>query len=144
MKREPLFILNFNDRLDEVLKEEIAATLGREVIEKRIRIAINSQKLAYPQVLVAMDAVDLKNLPDEVVVNLPRLPIAAVYIVNEFYARTGTYPLIIELIRDFTNPSVRRFCMLRNLELEVEATRRRRPGHLTAKVLENLPEKLVE
>ena len=134
MKREPLVILNFNDRLDEDLKTEITEALGREVEERRIKIAINSQKFAYTQVLAAMDAVDLLDLPEDVVLNLPRLPIAAVYIVNEFYARTGRFPIILELLRRLRKNPARSFGTLRDLELEVDETRRRRQKLLSEDV----------
>jgi len=134
MKQEPLVILNFNDRLDEDLRVEITEALGREVDERRIKVPINSQIFAYSQVLTAMDKIDLRNVPEDVVLNLPKLPIAAVYIVNEFYARTGRFPIILELLRKLRKSLTRSFGTLRDLELEVESTRRRRQKHLVEDV----------
>ena len=136
IKRNPLLILNFNNALSDDLKSEMGEGLQREIIDRRIKMPINAVQFTYPQVLRAMDKINFSDLPVDVVLNLPRLPIAAAYIVNEFYSRTGIHPIILELIRDPMEEGVRRFGTLRNLELEIGATRRRRRKFLVENILE--------
>jgi len=141
MKRDPLIILNFGKALHSGIKQEIAEELGREVDERRYRLAINAMKYTYPQVLRVIDRINFKDLPTDVVLHLPGIPIGAAYIVNEFYARTGIHPIILELVRDIEEEEVRRFGTLRNLELEIRATRDKRRKFLVSSILDKLEEK---
>jgi len=126
MNDSPLVILNFGEVLTEDLRKQMVEELGRQVDERRVRLSINAVRLTYPQVQRLMDTIDLAALPTDVVLNVPKLPIGAVYVVNEFYARTGVHPIILELTRDPVDNGERRFGTLRNLELEIKETRRRR------------------
>lgn len=126
MKRDPLVVLNFGEALVDELRQQIEEELNRKVDERRIKLAINALRLTYPQVLKLMDSVDLAALPTDAIINVPKLPIGAVYVVNEFFARTGVHPIILELTRASADGGVRRFGTLRNLELEIAETRRRR------------------
>ncbi len=136
MRIEPLVILNFGEALTDDLKTEIEENMGRKVEERRIKLSINAVRYTYPQVLKAMNEIDLKLLPPDVVLNLPKLPIAAVFLVNEFFARTGTLPLILELVRDPMELGTRSFGTLRNLQLGIGETRRRHKEYLTGRALE--------
>jgi len=136
MKRSKLVVLNFGMPLSEELVEQMEEELGREVEDRRVRLSINAVKFTYPQILRAMDTIDLAALPTDIALNLPKLPIAAAYIANEFFARTGIHPTVLELIRDPNEMETRRFGTLRNLELEITATRTRRRKHLTSSVLD--------
>jgi len=126
MKRDPLVVLNFGGALADELKRQIEEELDRTVDERRIKLAINALRLTYPQVLTLMDSIELAALPTDTIISIPKLPIGAVYLVNEFFARTGVHPIILELTRASMDSPTRRFATLRNLELEVTETRRRR------------------
>lgn len=142
--RSKLTVLNFGALLSPELVEQMEEELDRKVEDRRIRLSINAVKFTYPQVLRAMDSIDLSSLSTDTVLNLPKLPIAAAYIVNEFFARTGIHPTILELIRDQNELDVRRFGTLRNLELEISATRSRRRNRLVSSVLDAIDQKKDE
>jgi len=126
MKRSPLVVLNFGEMLTDELKHQIEDELNRTVDERRIKLAVNALRLTYPQVLTLVDSIELSALPTDTIINVPKLSIGAVYLVNEFFARTGVHPIILELTRASMDSTTRRFGTLRNLELEVMETRRRR------------------
>lgn len=122
---KPLLILNFGPLLPEYFKRQMEKELARPVVERRVHLQLDHKKLIHPQVLREVDRIDFHNLPVDVALNLPGDPVAAACLITEFFARTGHHPTIIERIRRKGDP-VWRFGTNRNLEFEVQQTRKRR------------------
>jgi len=123
MTKTPLLILNFHpEPLTVEIIRQIEEEIGRPVKQKMVNFSINQAKYTYPQVLSVMDELDLVHLPTNVAFHLPGLPTGAVFLVIDFYARTGQFPSVLELQRDRRgNRWI--FGTLRDLNVEVNATR---------------------
>ena len=124
MDKTPLLILNFHpEPLSSELVAEIETEIGRPVEQRMINFSINTAKLTYPQTLSILDKINIKNLPTNVVLHLPGLPTGAVYLVIDFFARTGQFPTVLELVRDWKDRKSWRVGQFRDLNVEVNATR---------------------
>lgn len=118
--KKPLLILNFHpEPLPDYLIQEIKEQIGREVQQKLVNFSINTGKYTHPQVLTILDKLDLATLPTNVIFHVPGLPTGAIYLVVDFYARTGLFPTILELVRDDKDRKKWSFGTLRDLNVEV-------------------------
>jgi len=129
MDEEKQVILNFGVPLTDNLKKEISSILNKSVEEKHFVVGINMKKNIFIQCVDIVDKVDTDNLPTDYVVNLPGLPIAAVYLCTELEARTGVKPAILELHREKDERGIVsdfHFGKIRNLELEAHFSRKKR------------------
>ncbi len=123
--KKPLTIINFGPLLSDAFKRQIEEELGRPVLERRIRLQLDHKKLTYPQVMRAVDRIDFTGLPNDALLNLPTDSAATACLISEFFARTGQHPNIIERVKWRGDP-VWRFGTKRNLEFEIQQTRKRR------------------
>jgi len=123
MKRGKITILNFHpEPLSKKLTRQIEEELGRIVVEINVNFSINTMKYTYAQVLTILDKLNIKELPTDVVFHLPGLPTGALYLVIDYYARTGMFPIILELVRDSKKRKDWVFGQLRDLNLEITTT----------------------
>lgn len=122
-----LMILNFGHPLSEQCKKEIQEKYQQaSIIEVPLSASFDVRKCLYPQVVSFLNALNIP-LDGSVpyIVNVSNLPIVASYILTELSARSGSYPKIIELVRD---DALGIFILKRIVDLEYEKrmTRNRR------------------
>lgn len=123
--RSSVVILNFHpERLPRTVVDQIEEETGRRVDERMVRFSINTVKYTYPQTLTCVDGMGVADLPSNVVFHLPGLPTGAVYLVAEFYARTGMFPCVLELKRSESDRKTWEFGCIRDLNVEVDQTRK--------------------
>ena len=118
-----LYILNFGRKLSENVVSEIQQSTNALVNEELIRVNINLSKNIYIQVVDVVNSItsDQLNGDKKIVVNLPGLPLAAVYILVELHARLGYFPLVLELYRDHKkDPIFSEFSLKKIVDLERE------------------------
>lgn len=122
-----LMILNFGHTLSEKCKEQIQEKYpSHSIIEVPLSASFDVRKCLYPQVVSFLNTLNIP-LDGSVpyAVNVSNLPIVASYILTELSARSGSFPKIIELVRE---DSLGIFVLKRIVDLEYEKrmTRNRR------------------
>ena len=99
-----ILILNFGYPLSDRCKEQITEHYpDNELREVMLSASFDIKKCLYPQVVSFLDNVDVQvdgRVP--YLVNISNLSIVSIYIISELYARSGTFPKVVELIRDET------------------------------------------
>lgn len=135
-----LMILNFGHTLSEQCKKEIQEKYQQaNIIEVPLSASFDVKKCLYPQVVSFLNTLNIP-LDGSVpyIVNVSNLPIVASYILVELAARSGSFPKIIELVRD---EALGIFILKRIVDLEYEKrmtrNRRRKYQLSTEKVVLN-------
>jgi hypothetical protein len=125
---EKMFLLNFGAKLSDEAVEEIRKEVGAESIEQVVKkVNLDLSKNPYIQchdIVLSQKNILLGSNP--CVINLPGLPIACVFIVNEISALTGHEPTIVFTSRDISGEgyfSDFKFKRLFNLGYERTVTR---------------------
>lgn len=122
-----LMILNFGHSLSEKCKDQIQEKYSdTSVIEVPLSASFDVKKCLYPQVVSFLNTLNIPldgSMP--YIVNVPNLPIVSSYVLVELAARSGSFPKILELIRE---ESLGIFILKRIVDLEYERrmTRNRR------------------
>lgn len=95
-------VLNFGHPLSEKCKEQIQEKYNStNVIEVPLSASFDVKKCLYPQVVGFLNTLNIPldgSIP--YIVNVSNLPIVASYILVELAARSGSFPKLIELIRE--------------------------------------------
>ena len=127
---EKMYLLNFGAKLSDETVEEIRKEVGATTIEQVMKkVNLDLSKNPYLQchdVVLSQKKYLLDDSP--CVVNLPGLPIACVFIVNEIAALTGREPTIVFTSRNISGEgyfSDFKFRRLFNLSYERTVTRER-------------------
>lgn len=118
-----LYILNFGRKLSDNIVKQITEETKAIVSEEQIKVNINLSKNIYIQVVDIINSIskDLLAGDKKICVNLPGLPLAAVYLITELHARMGYFPLVLELYRDHKeNPVFSNFKLKKIVDLEFE------------------------
>lgn len=125
---EKMYLLNFGAKLSEEAVENIRKEVDSEKIEQIIKkVNLDLSKNPYLQchdVVYSQKSILLNDCP--CVINLPGLPIACVFIVNEITALTGHEPTIVFTSRNISGEgyfSDFKFRRLFNLSYEKTVTR---------------------
>lgn len=127
-KYKKIYLVNFGAKLtDEVLeniKQEVDAEESEQVIRK---VNLDLSKNPYFQCHdIVMSVKDILLGDDPFVINIPGLPVACVFIVNEITALTGYEPTIVFTSRNIAGEGFFtdfRFRRLFNLNYEKTVTR---------------------
>lgn len=114
-----LMILNFGHTLSEICKEQIQERFSNtSIIEVPLSASFDVKKCLYPQVVTFLNTL---NIPLDgtvpYIVNISNLPIVSAYILIELSARCGSFPKVLELIRD---EGLGVFVLKRIVDLEYE------------------------
>jgi hypothetical protein len=125
---EKVYLLNFGARLCEEATEEIRKEVNADSIEQILKkVNLDLSKNPYIQChdgIISQKSILLGKYP--VVINLPGLPIACVFLINEISAITGKEPTIVFTSRDISENgyfSDFKFKRLFNLQYEKTVTR---------------------
>jgi hypothetical protein len=114
-----LMILNFGHTLSSKCKEQIQEKFPEvNIIEVPLSASFDVRKCLYPQVVSFLNTLNIP-LDGSVpyIINVSNLPIVASYILVELAARSGSFPKIIELVRD---EALGIFVLKRVVDLEYE------------------------
>ena len=127
-KYKKINLLNFGAKLNNSVLEDLKKEVDAETVDQiLIKVNIDLSKNPYIQCHdIVINNISYLLSEDPFVVNLPGLPIACVFIVNEITAITGTEPTIIFTSRDMVNNkyfSEFKFKRLFNLAYEKTVTR---------------------
>jgi hypothetical protein len=127
-KYEKVYLLNFGAKLSEEVTECIRAEVDADSIEQILKkVNLDLSKNPYIQVhdvVMLTKSYLLSDCP--CVINLPGLPIACVFIVNEIAAITGHEPTIVFTSRNISGEgyfSDFKFKRMFNLQYEKTVTR---------------------
>lgn len=127
---EKMYLLNFGAKLSDEAVEEIKKEVGADSIEQVMKkVNLDLSKNPYLQchdIVISQKKYLLGDSP--CVINLPGLPIACVFIVNEIAALTGHEPTIVFTSRNISGEgyfSDFKFRRLFNLSYEKTVTRER-------------------
>lgn len=121
-------LINFGAKLNEEVLEKIKQEVNAENITQKI-IKVNLDLSKNPYIQCHDIVMGIKNIilsDDPFVVNLPGLPIACVFLINEITAITGYEPTIVYTSRDIVGNgyfSDFKFRRLFNLNYEKTITR---------------------
>jgi hypothetical protein len=125
---EKIYLINFGAKLNDSVCEEVAKELkSKEIEQVMIKVNLDLSKNPYFQcheIVKNHQKYFLENIP--FVVNLPGLPIAVVFLVNEITAITSHEPTIIFTSRDISQDgffSEFKFKRMFNLSYEKNVTR---------------------
>lgn len=121
-------LLNFGAKLnDEVLEKIKTEVNAEEVKQEMVKVNLDLSKNPYLQCHdVVHSKRDVITGDEPFVINLPGLPIACVFIINEITAITGVEPTIVFTSRNIANEgyfSEFKFRRLFNLNYEKTVTR---------------------
>lgn len=121
-------LLNFGAKLnDDVLEKIKEETKAEDIHQKMIKVNLDLSRNPYIQCHDIVEAQkDYLLSDDPFVVNLPGLPVACVFILNEISAITGTEPTIVFTSRNIAGEgyfSEFKFRRLFNLSYEKTVTR---------------------
>lgn len=127
---EKMYLVNFGAKLSDEVLEAVKNEVKAETIEQIIKkVNLDLSKNPYLQIHDVVFSVKKYLLDDyPSVINLPGLPIACVFIVNEIEALTGKPPVIVFTSRDISKEgyfSDFKFKRLFSLNYERTATRER-------------------
>jgi hypothetical protein len=125
---EKVYLLNFGAKFDEDVKEAIRQQVDAAEIEQVMKkVNLDLSKNPYLQchnIVLSQKDILLGEYP--CVINLPGLPIACAFIINEISAITGNEPTIVFTSRNIANEgffSSFKFRRMFNLSYEKTVTR---------------------
>lgn len=123
-----VYILNFGAKFDEDVKEAIRQQVDAAEVEQVMKkVNLDLSKNPYLQCHnIVLSQKDILLGDDPYVVNLPGLPIACVFLINEITAITGNEPTVIFTSRNIAEEgffSSFKFKRLFNLSYEKTVTR---------------------
>jgi hypothetical protein len=129
-QHEKMYLVNFGAKLSDEVLEDVKNDVNANSIEQIIKkVNLDLSKNPYLQIHDVVFSVKKYLLDDcPYVINLPGLPIACVFIVNEIEALTGKPPVIVFTSRDISKEgyfSDFKFKRLFSLNYERTATRER-------------------
>lgn len=114
-----LLILNFGHTLSERCKEQIQEKYPSfSIVEVPLSASFDVKKCLYPQVVNFLNNLSIPldgSIP--FIINVSNLPIVSTFLLNELAARTGTFPKVIELVRE---DELGIFVLKRIVDLEYE------------------------
>jgi hypothetical protein len=120
-----IFLLNFGIELNDGILREIEERSQCKVNVFNVGVKINLKKNVYIQIVDLINEVPEKFLySKELIINVPTLSLAAIYIFCEIYFKTNRMPFVLELHRDKSkNPFAEfEFGKICNLQLEKSVT----------------------
>lgn len=125
---EKVYLLNFGARLSEEVEESIKAEVGADDIDqimKKVNLDLSRNPYLQCHDIVASQKKYLLS-ESPCVINLPGLPVACIFIVNEITAITGREPTVVFTSRNIAGEgffSEFKFRRLFNLSYEKTVTR---------------------
>ena len=120
-----IFLVNFGIELNDGILQEIETRSQCRVNVFNLAVKINLKKNVYIQIVDLINEVPEKFLfSKDLILNVPTLSLAAIYLFCEIYFRTNRMPFILELHRDKSkNPFAEfEFGKICNLQLEKSVT----------------------
>jgi len=121
-------LLNFGAKLNNDVLDKIKTEIGaNEVKQEMAKVNLDLSKNPYIQCHdIVYSKIDIITGDDPFIINLPGLPIACVFIINEITAITGVEPTLVFTSRNIANEgyfSEFKFRRLFNLNYEKTVTR---------------------
>ena len=118
-----LHVINFGRRLNRSIIKDIEEKYKAKVEEVFVKVNLNLKKTSYIQCVDIINTIPERILDGKhkIAMNPPGLPLAAACLLTELHARTGYFPLLLELYRDKTqDPLFNDFKLRRIIDLERE------------------------
>jgi len=99
-------LINFGSELSDEVIKQIENTHKFKINQIRIKASLNLKKYStYIQVADIIRA-NRQYFTENIIINLPGLPIFSAFLITEIHALTGKFPVILECVKDFDEQKI--------------------------------------